>query len=308
MRAAVGLYLRLLFAIKSHGATSGLQTPSWEIFRWAMAATTSRQNRVPAPEPEAQPALVLIPGWDFINHDCSLAPSTSFVKDEKIANLGRLQFTAGRTVTAGEEIVMNYGLRPNKDLLLYAGFTLPHNVANVATLSIFLPSDLGRLRALLFQKLIDICLLREPDNFELRSESFALCSASGGERRVEFNIGGRGAVPAPALCAAIAAALTKEECAEFLKNVLESKYAASIDNALISPCAEIIRGQSSETICKIGKILSGAAVSAVETDSDVYSKNIALGIYANMFNNLIEGNIELRMTYTTAVSQYLQDI
>ncbi len=130
---------------------------SFELFRWAMAAVITRQNRVPVPQTdgaasgafaatsaavamEQQPqTLALIPIWDMCNHaegksvtyfeneiaDGSAGGGGSGAAGATSASRGTLVCRATVAVPAGEEVCIFYGPRPNAELLCYSGFVYP---------------------------------------------------------------------------------------------------------------------------------------------------------------------------------------
>lgn len=330
VRAAAGLYLRLLIAVKSVALRfpGVLLAPSWNQFRWAMAATTSRQNRVPLPHGAA--SLVLIPGWDFMNHDSSLAATTSFILDEKDSNKGTLRFVAASNIARGNEVLMNYGHRSNVDLLVYAGFVMRANPADFIAVNVYIPGDFGRLRALLFQRLIDLCKDLDPKNTDLQRGAGLHGPDASGSCTVMFQFSGsqqmhkltsKSMIPVQAFCAAVAASLTKEECGSLLKDILESKYSSveceTCPRTTSELCASIISRNSTATKNKIRAFLVEAGSMSV-INSDTETSNIrSLGNLVEdhslpemllcYVDILVEGKIENIKLYEIAVSGFFDE-
>jgi hypothetical protein len=354
VRAAAGLFLRLRMTARAvsaaapapaagAGAGIGTLSPSWGEFRWAMAATTTRQNRIPIPGAAGEAlgsALALVPGWDFINHDGSLPPSTSFGAEAEADGNGngnggagdaRLLFTAARGFSAGDEILMNYGSRSNVDLLVYAGFAVPGNSADAVSVEAALPSDLGRLRVLLFERLLELCALHDSVKGDTSCGPHRLGTDADGSQHVLYAFsrlpaecrGERGAgLPPVSLCAAIAAALTKEESGVMLKDILGRKYAPDQEGGDSPPphavefCRTIIESFPVETRAKIRTFLSESVARAASSlvlkpvrpvsgaDSSRGENDGCDDLVTSLnsyFTTLIEGKLELAAEFSCAV-------
>ena len=90
-------------------------------FRWALAATITRQNEVPlsAFGQAAGACLALIPVWDMCNHAPAGGTETALVQAGGDA---ALECAALRAHGVGDEVRIFYGPRPSSELLLYSGF------------------------------------------------------------------------------------------------------------------------------------------------------------------------------------------
>lgn len=330
VRAAAGLYLRLLFTMRSLSASLSEPTPfpSWSQFRWAMAAATTRQNRIPLPGaplgPDGVPGvLALVPGWDFINHDGNLAASTSFVTEAGKSLDGSLQFAAAKSFCEGQELLMNYGHRSNAELLIYAGFAISDNIEDTISINAMLPSDLGRLRALLFERLMELCLIRDRARGDASCGDAKLAADTEGNQYAVFSFG-RVATPPPccsekwamlppaALCAAIAAALTKEQSGSLLKDILGGKYAVQEGEAqhAVDFCRSLIVALPADTqrsmqhfldeaVVNISTLINVGVLKNRSSSDFLDSSAAALNSY---FIALVNGQLGLATEFSAAVA------
>lgn len=126
---------------------------TYDTWIWALSSVYSRQNAVPALEtvesapyqeavklikaakeggdaasanaasaslPAPKSVLALIPGFDMFNHEPGPATSDFLYEDNALV------LKAMKPMKAGEQAYMNYGARPNSELLLQQGF-VPNN-------------------------------------------------------------------------------------------------------------------------------------------------------------------------------------
>jgi hypothetical protein len=142
---------------------------TYDIFIWALSAVYSRQNMVPSLEtikspeyqsaiaqirqlqldakegktdqpldlklPEAKSVLALIPGFDMFNHEPG--PSTS----DFVFENNHLSLKSMKPLKTGEQAYMNYGDRPNSELLLQQGFVPNVNPTDHVLFYMGLPSS-----------------------------------------------------------------------------------------------------------------------------------------------------------------------
>jgi len=126
-RMAAKQYVYLVHLLRSAPAGLGLP-PScgatvlpFDVYRWAFAATITRQNRVPFVRGQQQgDTLALVPVWDMCNHEEG-ACTTSFDPEKG------LECHATADVAAGGSINIFYGPRPNSEFFLYQGFVMSKN-------------------------------------------------------------------------------------------------------------------------------------------------------------------------------------
>ncbi|ETW03610.1 hypothetical protein H310_05014 [Aphanomyces invadans] len=141
------LYLCRLFSHEPSSAPYSSDAFSLSNYTWALSVALTRQNNVPTPADPS--ALALIPGWDMCNH--AIGEMTTY------ADTDAIHCSAMNKFAAGDEIYICYGPRPNVDLLIYSGFSLPQNPYN-CPLPLVLPlkdiqhDPLAKLRTLLLQK------------------------------------------------------------------------------------------------------------------------------------------------------------
>jgi len=93
---------------------------SFDAYRWAVDAVSSRVNSVP--RPGGGSVLALVPCWDLVNHQ------TGQVSTDYHDSSGTLVCYANRSFRAGEQFTMAYGPRGNADLFLHCGFVVPGNL------------------------------------------------------------------------------------------------------------------------------------------------------------------------------------
>ena len=120
---------------------------SYDLFKWALAATITRQNEVPAPS--GSPVLALIPVWDFCNHAPAGETETSFVATAQPAGGPTGESSSSRAlecralvpITGGSEVHIFYGCRPSSELLVYSGFVSTANLYDQVALRLSLHQD-----------------------------------------------------------------------------------------------------------------------------------------------------------------------
>lgn len=141
---------------------------TYDTWIWALSSVYSRQNAVPALEttesasyqeaikaikaaqesgdeakaaaaiaslPAPKSVLALIPGFDMFNHESG--PNTS----DFIYENNALVLKAMKGMKAGEQAYMNYGARPNSELLLQQGFVPNSNPADYVLFPMTLPAS-----------------------------------------------------------------------------------------------------------------------------------------------------------------------
>ncbi|CAH8439365.1 unnamed protein product [Dicrocoelium dendriticum] len=95
----------------------------FEDYRWAVSTVMTRNNSLPKIMSDVKERC-LVPLWDMVNHKFGKITTHFDPKSEELV------FHAMETVTAGEQIFMDYGKRTNAELLLFSGFVPvknPHN-------------------------------------------------------------------------------------------------------------------------------------------------------------------------------------
>ncbi|XP_049768783.1 actin-histidine N-methyltransferase [Schistocerca cancellata] len=114
-------YFSKLFQSNSDPASEMLKDIfTYELYCWAVSTVMTRQNFVPSADGGAM-LNALIPVWDMANHDNG-ALSTDFSPTQN-----RSECFAFRNFTAGEQVFIHYGVRPNSDLFVHMGFVFPDN-------------------------------------------------------------------------------------------------------------------------------------------------------------------------------------
>ena len=128
----------------------------WDLFRWAMATVSSRQNSIPlvdcmedGSEVSKGSALALVPGWDMMNH--RLGPMTTDFNTDTSS----LIFYPMSDTIAGDEICMCYGSRSNHELLIYSGFVSEGNTNDELVIEAQFPQDeLSPMRRLILKAML----------------------------------------------------------------------------------------------------------------------------------------------------------
>lgn len=144
---------------------------TYDTWIWALSSVYSRQNAVPALEtiesapykaavevikkakedaaagkevdvsaavgalPPPKSVLALIPGFDMFNHEPGPATSDFIYEDNGLV------LKAMKPMKAGEQAYMNYGARPNSELMLQQGFVPNTNPSDYALFSMTLPES-----------------------------------------------------------------------------------------------------------------------------------------------------------------------
>ena len=140
------------------------QSLTFDLFRWALCSTITRQNRVPSllqsgkqdqdqGQGQGPGVLALIPVWDMCNH--AQGPNTTGF-DMSPESHG-LVCEAMNDYAPGDEVHIFYGPRPNAELFLYSGFVASANPHHEGSLTLTLPSaseePLVKMKLILLQKL-----------------------------------------------------------------------------------------------------------------------------------------------------------
>ncbi|KAI8815182.1 hypothetical protein BJ742DRAFT_765572 [Cladochytrium replicatum] len=107
-------YVIIREGLNKHKKIISLDQFTYRRFRWAVAVVMTRQN--PIPNELGRPVFTLIPMYDLFNH----APgevTTHYHGELKLSETA----SAGH-FSAGDEVLIAYGHRPNRDLFVYSGF------------------------------------------------------------------------------------------------------------------------------------------------------------------------------------------
>ena len=146
LRASMCLYWQLVHLCDHFSSELPLLnrvSVTWELFRWALGAVSTRQNCIPM-NSQSDVALTLIPGWDMINHEHGNI-TTRFDMESQ-----RLVHYALRAFNHGDEITMCYGNCSNELRLLHSGFAVHDNPDDALDIDVDIPRDeLWKIRELL---------------------------------------------------------------------------------------------------------------------------------------------------------------
>ncbi|XP_014287152.1 actin-histidine N-methyltransferase isoform X1 [Halyomorpha halys] len=116
-------YLHDLFQKSTDPASDILRDVfTYKQYRWAVSTVMTRQNLIPTTQPENPMILALIPYWDMGNHD-----NAKLTTDYNI-EVDQSEYYSCRDFTAGSQVFMSYGARPNSDVFLHNGFVHMNNM------------------------------------------------------------------------------------------------------------------------------------------------------------------------------------
>lgn len=93
---------------------------TYEFYRWAVSSVMTRQNHIPRDDDTKE--SVLIPLWDFTNHQNGVV-NTQFNPETK-----KIESFCLKDFSEGEEVLIAYGDRSNLDFLIHNGFVFPENL------------------------------------------------------------------------------------------------------------------------------------------------------------------------------------
>jgi len=122
----------------------GLFFPACARERFLTASTYLSSRAFPSTLLSSSPSLkgdlperypVLIPGIDALNH-ARAQPVSWVVRSSSAASIISLSLVTHQASNSGSEILNNYGAKPNSELLLGYGFTLPANPDDTIMLKI----------------------------------------------------------------------------------------------------------------------------------------------------------------------------
>lgn len=143
-------YLYNLFQNSSDPASLILKNSfTYEQYRWAVSTVMTRQNFIPASNPENPMILALIPYWDMGNH-----ANAKLTTDYNV-EIDQSEYYSCGEYTSGTQVFMSYGNRPNSDLFLHNGFVHVDNISDGVKLRLGVSKSdpLVSLKTSLLQKL-----------------------------------------------------------------------------------------------------------------------------------------------------------